>query len=147
MPAKDPRPTSYFRLNFGGAEKAAAFQKFSGLKSSTSTIKTHFVDEQGRPSQITASGLTKWEDVTLERVADENLELWKWREQVIQKGPAEARKDCTIEQLDYSGTRIAAYKLVNAWPCEYSASPMAAGEDKPSAETVKLTHDGCERVP
>jgi phage tail-like protein len=146
MPSKDPRPTSYFSLDFGGAEKAAAFQKFSGLKSSTKKIVTHAVDEQGRPVQISVPGATTWDDVTLERIADESDLMWKWRKQVIEKGPVEARKDCTIQQLDYTGARIAAYKLLNAWPVEYSASPMSAGDNNPSVEMVKLAHDGCERM-
>jgi phage tail-like protein len=146
MPAKDPRPTSYFRLNLSGAESAAAFQKFSGLKSSTKKILTYAVDDQGRPVQISVPGATTWDDVTIERIADENMELWKWRDQVIKEGPAKARKDCTIEQLDYTGTRIAAWKLLNAWPMELAASPMSAGDNNPAAETMKLAHDGCEKV-
>jgi phage tail-like protein len=146
MPSKDPRPTSYFRIDLGGAEKAAAFQKFSGLKSSTKKILTHAIDEQGRPIQISVPGATVWDDVTLERIADENHLLWEWRKKVIDKGPVDARMTCTIEQIDYTGSCIAAYKLINAWPVEYAASPMSAGDNNPSAETVKLAHDGCERV-
>jgi phage tail-like protein len=146
MPDKDARPNSYFRLSLGGAESAAAFSQFEGLGSETEVLKTWTTDAQGRPMQKSSSGRTIWKNVTLKRVADENLKLWEWHLQVAREGPANARKECTIEQLDYKGKAIATYKLTDAWPCKYTASAMNAGENTATVETIELAHDGCERV-
>src|SRR3954447_25061871 len=146
MPAKESRPTCYFRLTMGGAEEAAAFKKLSGIASKTEAMQTWTVDANGRPKQTTIAGRTTWTPITLERVADENLKLWEWRQEVIEKGPTGARKVCTIEQLDYAGDSIAKYELTDAWPSNYSASPMAAGENAASCETIELVHDGCKRL-
>jgi phage tail-like protein len=146
MATKEAGPNSFFRMAVGGAEKAAAFRKLTGLKVKIEVIKTWTVDEQGRPKQISIPGRTTWDDITLERVVDDNDALSKWCMEVAEKGPAGARKDCTIEQVDYMGKQIAAYELTAAWPCEYTPPEMNADQNGAAYESIKLAHDGCKRV-
>ena len=44
-----------------------------------------------------------WSHIVLKRGVDESLDVWKWRQTVIQEGPDNARVDGNIALIDYSG--------------------------------------------
>jgi phage tail-like protein len=146
MPDKEARPNCWFRLGLGGAESAAAFTKLEGLGAQTEVLKHWDTDAQGQPKVTSVAGRTTWNNVVLSRGVDENKAIYEWHKEVVEKGPAGARKECTIEQLDYTGTPIATYKLTDAWPCKYTQSSLDAGQNSAAVETIELAHDGCERI-
>ena len=146
MPDKEARPNCYFRLTAGGPEKAAAFSKLEGLGATTEVVRHWDTDADGRPKVTSIPGRTTWENVKLSRGIDESRILYDWHKEVIEKGPAGARRECTIEHLDYEGKPIATYQLTDAWPCKYTQSALAAGESSPTLETLEIAHDGCKRI-
>src|SRR5688572_5197182 len=104
---KEPSPGSFFTLNLGGKEASGMFREVSGLDSETDVVEQKSVDAKGLPVVRKVPGAVKWSNITLKRGVDSNLDLWKWREIVVQKGPTEARVDGFIELVDYVGTPIA----------------------------------------
>jgi phage tail-like protein len=146
MPAKEPRPATHFRLNIGGHEKVGVFREVSGLESETEVVEHKFVDEQGRDGVRKVPGHTKWSNLTFKRGVDENLELWKWRDEVIKEGPDAARVDGTIELLDYKGTVISTYKFLQGWPIKYSGGTLSATSNEIALEEIQICHEGLERT-
>ena len=147
MAQNSPSPTAYFRLTLDGREAVASFKELANLNNETDVIKSMSVDAQGRPFQINTPGLVKFGDVTLKRVADDQMKLWEWRQQVIQEGVQNARCDAIIESVDHTGKKIAAFKLGNAWPKKYEASSMDAAQNAAALETLVLAIDQFERIP
>jgi phage tail-like protein len=146
MPAKEPRPASYFRLKLDGHESAGVFQQVSGLDSETDVVEHKAVDEQGRPFTRKVAGHVKWANIVLKRGVDENLELWKWRDTVIKQGADEARVDGMIEVLDISGTAIATFQFKQGWPIKYTGATLDATTNNVALEEVHIAHEGVERV-
>jgi phage tail-like protein len=145
MPTKEPRPASHFRLRLGGRETVGMFRECSGLDSETSVIEQQAVDDKGLPFVRKVPGATKWSNIQLKRGVDENLELWKWRQLVIDKGPDEARVDGTIELIDYLGTAIATYTFEQGWPLKYTGATLNAGGNEAAVEQVDICHEGMTR--
>ena len=146
MPAKEPRPASFFRLKLGGHESVGVFQQVSGLDSETEVVEHKAVDEQGRPQVRKVAGQTKWSNISLKRGVDENLDLWKWRDTVIKQGADAARVDGTIELLDIGGGPIATYQFKQGWPIKYSGATMDATTNNVALEEVQIAHEGVERM-
>ncbi len=146
MPEKQPRPSSHFRLKLGGRESVGMFRECSGLDSETEVIEQKAVDANGNPVVRKVPGATKWADVVLKRGLDENLELWKWRDEVVKQGPDQVRVDGTIELIDYSGSMIATYNFQQGWPRKYAGSSLNASGNEVAVEELHICHEGIERV-
>ena len=145
MPPKEPRPASHFRLNIGGKETVGMFRECAGLDSETTVIEQMSVGEDGKPAIRKVPGAEKWSNITLKRGVDENVELWKWRQKVVQEGPDEARVDGFIELIDYKGAPIARWKFVQGWPIKYTGASMNASGNEVAVEEVQICHEGMER--
>jgi phage tail-like protein len=90
-------------------------------------------------------GATKWSDIVLKRGLDENLELWKWRDEVVKEGPEKVRVDGTIEMIDYTGSTIATYSFLQGWLKEYKGASLNAGGNEVAVEEIHICHEGLER--
>jgi phage tail-like protein len=143
--AKEPRLGSFFRLTLGGKESVGVFREVSGLSSETEVTEERAVDERGQPFVRKIPGARKWGDITLKRGIDSNLDLWKWRQQVEEKGPEDARVDGTIELLDTRGQPVATYKFRQGWPSKYQGPDLKADSNEVPIETIEITHEGLER--
>ena len=141
----EPSPGSFFMLNVGGKESAGMFREVSGLDSETDVVEQKSVDSKGIPTIRKVPGAHKWSNITLKRGVDSNLDLWKWREIVVQKGPAEARVDGFIELVDYVGTPIARWKFIQAWPIKYSGATLNASGTEVAVEEIQICHEGLTR--
>lgn len=146
MPAKEPRPASFFRLKLGGHESVGVFQQVTGLDSETDVVEHKACDEQGRPFTRKVAGHVKWSNIVLKRGVDENLELWKWRDAVINEGADSARIDGTIEVLDISGSPIATFQFKQGWPIKYTGATLDATTNNVALEEVHIAHEGVERM-
>ena len=141
--AKEPPLGSFFRLTLAGKESIGVFREVSGLGSETELIEESGVDERGQPVIKKLPGARKWGEITLKRGVDNNLVLWKWRQQVEQEGPDPARLDGTIELLDAGGREISRFNFVNGWPSKVSIGSL---QGDVAIETIEITHEGLERT-
>jgi phage tail-like protein len=146
MPTKEPRPANHFKLSIGGKETVGMFRECTGLDSETSVIEQTSVDDNGRPLVRKVPGATKWANITLKRGVDDSLDLWKWREMVLDKGPDEARTDGTIQLIDYSGTPIATWQFLQGWPIKYTGASLNASGNEVAVEEIQICHEGMKRV-
>jgi phage tail-like protein len=146
MPAKQPRPASHFRLDLGGHEGVGMFRECTGLDSETTVIEQHSVDDNGRPTIRRVPGATVWSHIVLKRGVDESLDVWKWRQTVLQEGPDNARIDGNIALIDYTGKTIATWKFDQGWPVKYTGSALNASGNEVALEEVHICHEGLERM-
>lgn len=146
MPAKEPRPSSHFRLKLGGHESAGVFRECTGLDSETDIIEQKAVDENGQPMVRKVPGATKWSNIQLKRGVDEESGLWKWRDKVLKEGPDGARVDGTIELVDYTGSAIATYTFKQGWPIKYGGATLNAQSNEVALEELHICHEGFERM-
>jgi phage tail-like protein len=127
MPEQQTIGTYYFKLTIGGHEAAGVFKECTGLQS-----------EQPGPLQ--------WSNIALKRGVDSNGDLWKWRQEVINGEVASARKDGTVEVVDWEGKSVLTYSFARGWPCKYSAPGLSAGGNDILIEEIEIAHEGFDRV-
>ena len=145
MPAaQKPRPTNHFRLQVGGHEAAGQFREVSGLDAENEIVEQKEVDANGLPVILKVPGGMKWSNIELKRGVDVDKGLYEWRRMVEDKGPDQARTDCTLELLDYDGSPIATYTIKQAWPSKYTGAAMNAGSNEIAVEGITLCHEGFE---
>ena len=146
MPMREPRPASYFRLTLGGKESVGVFKEASGFDSETEVIEHKAIDENGRPHTRKVAGGIKWSNITLKRGVDESLDIWKWREQVIQEGPDKSRTNGSVALIDYSGSTIATWSFEQGWPIKYTGATLNAGGNEVAVEEIQICHEGLTRL-
>jgi phage tail-like protein len=147
MPAaKQPRPASHFKLTLGGKESAGVFREISGLDNETDVVEHKYVDEQGKQTVRKVAGSNKWSNLSLKRGVDNDLTLWKWRQQVIDGDLDGARTDGQIQLLDYKGEVISTYKFLQGWPIKYSGGTLSATSNEVALEEIQIAHEGLERA-
>ena len=144
--AQKPRPTNHFRLQIGGREAIGQFREVSGLDSEQEIIEQKEVDANGNVGIKKFPGNLKYSNVELKRGIDIDKALWEWRYQVETQGPDAARTDCTLELIDYDGSPIATYTLLQAWPSKYTGAAMNAGSNEVAVEAMTICHEGFKRM-
>ena len=117
-----------------------------GLDSETSVIEHKAIDDKGRPVVRKVPGELKWSNITLKRGVDETLDIWKWRDMVIQKGPDEARTNGNVALIDYSGSTIATWSFDQGWPIKYTGATLNAGGNEVAVEEIQICHEGLKRL-
>jgi phage tail-like protein len=136
----------YFKINLGGAEAAGFFKEVDGIGSENEVVVHTTSDATGKSLVQKFPGQLKWNNITLKRGVDSNNALWQWRQQVINGQITDARKDGTIEVLDWTGSPIVTYNFVRAWPCRYSAPGLSAGGNDVMVEEIEIAHEGLTRA-
>ncbi len=120
------------------------FQKCGDLKETTAVV------EQWEGGAIVANkspGRVKTSDVTLERGATSDLDLWQWYKQVNDAGAGVGavdevyKKTVNIVQLDRDGSVLRRWQLFKAWPTEYSAGDRDNTTDGNAIEAITLTYE------
>jgi phage tail-like protein len=137
--------TYYFKLKLGGHESAGYFKECSGLSSENSVVSHTSADEQGKSLVQKFPGQLQWSNINLKRGVDSNSELWKWRQEVIDGKITNARKDGTIQVVDWEGKPVITYSFVQGWPCKYSAPGLNAGGNDILVEEIEIAHEGFTR--
>src|SRR3954468_2789983 len=146
MPAKDKEAhvPIWFTLKIGGAEAAGFFKEATGFDSESEVTEIKRSLPNGRTDVIKAMGNTKWGDIELKRGIDQDKTLWEWRKMIVDGKLKEARKDCQITMLDYEGSPVVTYSIINAWPKKYTGGGLKADSNEAPGEGVRLGHEGFE---
>jgi phage tail-like protein len=137
--------TYYFKLKLGGHESAGYFKECSGLSSENTVVAHTSADEKGKSLVQKFPGQLQWSNINLKRGVDSNSELWKWRQEVIDGKISSARKDGTIQVVDWEGKPVITYSFVQGWPCKYSAPGLNAGGNDILVEEIEIAHEGFTR--
>jgi phage tail-like protein len=139
--------TYYFKLKLGGHESAGFFKECTGFADENEVFTHTSADERGEPLVQKFPGQLRWSNIVLKRGVDSNGELWEWRQQVIDGNVDAARKDGTIEVVDFEGTPVLTYSFVRGWPCKYSSPGLNAGGNDILVEEIEIAHEGFKRAP
>lgn len=131
-----------FKVEIPGVA-STGFQKCGEIKGEVAKI------EQWEGSALaadTSPGRYKTADVTLERGATKDLDLWKWWKlvaDIAQNGgeiDAKYKKTIDVVQLDRDGTELRRWTLHDAWPTAFVAGQYDNTADANVMESVTLTY-------
>ncbi len=142
---EDPLLGFNFRLDLG-SKLLGFFTEVSGIGSEHEVIEHKVVDSQGREVIRKIPGRLKWGDVTLKRGITSDLEIWKWRDEVVAGNLSAARQNCTITMLDRTyANEVAVWHFANAWPSKVTGPSLKSDSNEYGVEEVVIVHEGTYR--
>ena len=145
MATKDPLVGFQFQLDVGG-KVTGYFTEVGGIGSENEVIEHKVTDENGHDHVHKIPGRMKWNDVTLKRGITDNLQIWDWRDQVIQGKMEKARQNCSIIMFDREYKPAAQWDFVAAWPVKVTGPEFKSDSNDYGIEELVLTHEGMKRV-
>jgi phage tail-like protein len=142
MPRQDPYRQFRFRVEIGDIK--LGFSECTFADTTTDTVEYREGDEP--PVFRKLSGLTKYGNITLKWGLIDNMDLYNWRQQIIDKGALDNRKDMSIILIDEAGEDKARWEITRAWPSKYDPSDYNAKGNEVAIETLEIVHEGFKRV-
>ncbi len=143
MPRQDPYRQFRFRVEIDGVTQAG-FSECSFADTTTDPVEYREGDEI--PTVRKLSGLTKYGNITLKWGITDSMEIYNWRQQIIDTGALGARKNMSIILVDEAGSDKARWNIVRAWPTKYDPPDFSAKGNEVAIETLEIVHEGFKRV-
>ena len=143
MPRKDPYRQFRFRVEIDGITQAG-FSECSFADTTTDSVEYREGDEL--PTARKLSGLTKYGNITLKWGITDTMEIYSWRQQIIDTGAEGARKNMSIILVDEAGSDKARWDITRAWPTKYDPPDFSAKGNEVAIETLEIVHEGFKRV-
>jgi phage tail-like protein len=128
---------------------SAGFQKCSELSVEVANVQ---YSEGGALIPNKSPGRLTFADVTLERGATEDQDLFDWLTEVADASAnaglnePEFKRNLDIVQQDRDGSELRRWRLHNAWPVKFVAGDWDNEADENVIESVTLTYDFFELV-
>lgn len=142
---EDPLVGFKFGLEIEG-HLSGYFSSVSGIGSESEIVDTKVVDDAtGEDLMLRQPGRLTWTPVTLKRGVTSSLEIWEWRQLVVDGKIDEARANCSIIAYDQASTEVARWNFENAWPSKTTGPDMDAGSSDFAVEEVTIVHEGMYR--
>ncbi len=142
--AEDPLLGFNFRLDIGDT-LAGFFTEVSGVGSEHEVIEHKVVDKDGHEIIRKIPGRLKWGDVTLKRGITSDMQIWAWRDAVVQGSMTDSRKNCTITMMDRNYQAVAVWHFANAWPSKVTGPNFKSDSNEFGVEEVTIVHEGTYR--
>jgi phage tail-like protein len=139
----DPYRQFRFRVEIDGITQAG-FSEVTFGDSTTEVIENREGTEP--PVFRKLSGLTRYGNITLRWGITDSMDLYHWRQQVIDSGAGKARKNMSIILIDETGADKARWDISNAWPARYVPPHFSGKDDDVAIETLEIVHEGFRRV-
>ncbi len=143
---EDPLVAFKFGLEIEG-KLSGYFTQVGGIGSETEVIAQKVVNsETGETIINQIPGRLSWTPVTLKRGVTSTMDIWTWRQQVVEGKVESARTNCSIVAYNQENKEIARWNFENAWPSKVTGPEMDAGSTNYMIEDLTIVHEGVRRV-
>jgi phage tail-like protein len=143
---EDPLVAFKFGLEIEG-KLSGYFTQVGGIGSETEVIQQKVVSsETGETIIQQIPGRLSWTPVTLKRGVTSSMDIWLWRQSVVEGKIDDARTNCSIVAYAQDNTEIARWNFENAWPSKVVGPEMDSGSTNYMIEDVTIVHEGVLRV-
>jgi phage tail-like protein len=140
---KDPYRQFRFRVEIDGISQAG-FSECTFADTTTDPVEYREGNEP--PVFRKLSGLTKYGNITLKWGITDSMDLYKWRQDIIDSGAQDHRKNMSIILIDEAGKDKSRWNIEGAWPSKYDPADFSAKGNEVAIETLEIVHEGFKRV-
>ncbi len=141
--AQDPYRQFRFRVEIDGITQAG-FNECSFADTTTDPVEYREGDEPPRFRKLSA--LTKYGNITLKWGITDSMDIYDWRQQVIDVGAEANRKNISIILIDEAGDDKTRWDIERAWPTKYDPPDFSAKGNEVAIESLEIVHEGFKRV-
>ena len=140
----DPYRNFRFRLEIDDIDQAG-FNECTFADTSVEVVEYREGTDPTHPRKL--SGQTKYGDVTLKWGITDNMDLYNWFLNVVEKGALTNRKkNIGIVLKDEEGEDKARWNLQNCWPKKYDPTDFNAKGNDVAIETLEICTESYTRV-
>ena len=123
------------------------FTKVTGIGSESEVVEHKIVNpDTGETIIQKIPGRLSWTDITLSRGVTSNIDVWEWRQLVVDGKVEDARTNCSVIAYNQAGEEIARWNLENAWPSKVTGPEMDSSGQNLMVEEMTIVHEGISRV-
>ena len=144
MAGRDPLVGFHYAIEVQGVV-TGYFTECAGIGSEHELIEHKIVDEKGRETIHKVPGRLKWQDVTLKRGITDNMDIWDWREEVVQGKVDDARRNGSIVMFNQGLDEVARWNFERGWPLKVTGPSMKSDSNEFGIEELVITHEGLYR--
>ncbi len=146
MPQPGQQPVYYrafqFSVEIDGISQAR-FQEVGGVDATTDVIEYREGGDNLGTRKL--PGQTKHSNLTLKRGYTDDMQLWKWYEDVMTGRTENIRKNISVVQIDMAGQEVFRWNLFQAFPAKYTAASFNAKGNDLAIETLEIAYERIER--
>jgi phage tail-like protein len=143
---EDPLVAFKFGLEIEG-KLSGFFTNVGGIGSETEVVQQKVVNsETGETLIRQIPGRLNWTPVTLKRGVTSAMDIWDWRQAVVEGDIDKARTNCSIIAYSQDNKEIARWNFESAWPSKVVGPEMDSGSTNYMIEDVTIVHEGVVRV-
>ena len=141
---EDPLVSFHFSLEVQGVI-TGYFTEVSGIGSENEIIEHAVVNEQGVEVVMKIPGRLKWGDIELKRGITSNLDIWTWRDQVVNGDVAGARQNGSIVMYNQNLEEVSRWNFENGWPSKVDGPSVKSDDNSIGVESLTISHEGIYR--
>lgn len=142
---EDPLVAFKFGLEIEG-KLSGFFTTVSGVGSESEVVEHKITNpDTGETIIQKIPGRLTWTEVTLKRGVTSNIDVWAWRQSVVEGKIDDARTNCSIIAYNQGNEEIARWNFENAWPSKVTGPEMDAGSQDYMVEEIVIVHEGMWR--
>ena len=142
---EDPLLGFNFGLEFQGVI-SGYFNECTGIGSENEVIDHKVVNDQGMEEIHKVPGRLKWGDITLKRGITSDMQIWDWRDSVVNGDMSAARKNGSIVMMDRNYEEVARWNFENGWPSKVSGPALKSDSNEYGVEELVIVHEGIKRA-
>ena len=144
-PLENPLVAFKFGLEIEG-KLAGYFTNVGGIGSESEVVEHKVVNsETGETIIQKIPGRLTWTEVTLKRGVTSNIDVWQWRQQVVEGKVEDARTNCSIIAYNQANEPIARWNFTSAWPSKVTGPDLNSGSAEYMVEEMVIVHEGMWR--
>jgi phage tail-like protein len=143
---EDPLVAFKFGLEIEG-KMSGFFNSVGGIGSESEVVEQKISNpETGETIIRKIPGRLTWTEVTLKRGVTTNIDVWEWRQQIVDGKVEDARTNCSVVAYNQANEEIARWNFENAWPTKVTGPEMDSGGTDYMVEEITIVHEGVERA-
>jgi phage tail-like protein len=142
----DPLVGFHFGLDIQGVV-TGYFSEVGGLGSEHDVIENKVMEANGSTERVMKiPGRLKWENITLKRGITSAMDIWTWRQTIIDGQVESNRKNGSVFMYDEKFTLTAQWDFVRGWPSKVTGPAPKADSNEIGVEELTITHEGIKRT-
>jgi len=143
---EDPLVAFKFGLEIEG-KLSGFFTTVGGIGSESEVVEHKIVNpDTGETIIQKIPGRLTWTEVTLKRGVTSSIDVWQWRQEVVDGKVDDARTNCSIIAFNQANEEIARWNFDMAWPSKVTGPDMDSGGTDYMVEEMTIVHEGMTRV-
>lgn len=143
---EDPLVAFKFGLEIEG-KLSGYFTTVGGIGSESEVVEHKIVNpDTGETIIQKIPGRLTWTEVSLKRGVTSSIDVWEWRQEVVDGKVDDARTNCSIVAFNQANEEIARWNFEMAWPSKVTGPDMDSGGTDYMVEEMTIVHEGMTRV-